>query len=53
MARRRRTRKQKLPQEPVEVMIESLSPEGRGVAHIDDKAIFISGALPGEKVTFI
>ena len=50
---RRRTRKQKLPQEPVEVMIESLSPEGRGVAHIDDKAIFISGALPGEKVTFI
>ena len=53
MARRRRTRKQKLPQEPVEVTIESLSPEGRGVAHIDDKAIFISGALPGEKVTFI
>jgi len=53
MARRRRTRKQKLPLEPVEVMIESLSPEGRGVAHIDDKAIFISGALPGEKVTFI
>ena len=50
---RRRTRKQKLPQEPVEVMIESLSPEGRGVAHIDEKAIFISGALPGEKVTFI
>lgn len=53
MARRRRTRKQKLPQDPVEVTIESLSPEGRGVAHIDDKAIFISGALPGEKVTFI
>ncbi len=50
---RRRTRKQKLPQEPVEATIESLSPEGRGVAHIDDKAIFISGALPGEKVTFI
>ncbi len=50
---RRRTRKQRLPQEPVEVMIESLSPEGRGVAHIDEKAIFISGALPGEKATFI
>jgi len=53
MARRKRTRKQRLPQEPVEVTIESLSPEGRGVAHIDEKAIFISGALPGEKVTFI
>lgn len=50
---RRRSRKQKLPQEPVEVIIESLSPEGRGVAHIDEKAVFISGALPGEKVTFI
>lgn len=50
---RRRTRKQKLPQEPVNAEIESLSHEGRGVAHIDGKAVFISGALPGEKVTFI
>ncbi len=50
---RRRTRKQRLPQEPVEAEIESLSHEGRGVAHIDGKAVFISGALPGEKVTFI
>lgn len=50
---RRRSRKQKLPQDPVLVDIESLSHEGRGVAHIDGKAIFISGALPGEKVTFI
>ena len=53
MARRRRTRKQRLPQEPVEAQIDSLSHEGRGVAHIDGKAVFISGALPGEKVTFI
>ncbi len=53
MARRRRTRKQRLPQEPVEAQIESLSHEGRGVAHIGGKAVFISGALPGEKVTFI
>ena len=53
MARRRRSRKQKLPQEPVTADIESLSHEGRGVAHIDGKAVFISGALPGEKVTFI
>ena len=49
----RRTRKQRLPQEAVEAEIESLSHEGRGVAHIDGKAVFISGALPGEKVTFI
>ena len=53
MARRRRTRKQKLPLEPVNAEIESLSHEGRGVAHIDGKTVFISGALPGEKVTFM
>lgn len=50
---RRRTRKQRLPQDPVEAEIESLSHEGRGVAHIDGKAVFVSGALPSEKVTFI
>ncbi|MCF8186741.1 MAG: 23S rRNA (uracil(1939)-C(5))-methyltransferase RlmD [Sulfuritalea sp.] len=32
--------------------IESLDQEGRGVAHVDGKAIFIDGALPTEKVTF-
>jgi len=50
---RRRSRKQKLPQDPVQAEIESLSHEGRGVAHIDGKTIFISGALPDEKVTFM
>jgi len=49
----RRSRKQRLPQEPFPATIDSLSHEGRGVAHIDGKATFISGALPGEKITFI
>lgn len=32
--------------------IESLDHEGRGVAHVDGKAIFIEGALPGELVEY-
>ena len=32
--------------------IESLDQEGRGVAHVDGKAIFIEGALPGELVEY-
>jgi len=32
--------------------IESLSHEGLGVAHVDGKAVFIEGALPGEQVRF-
>ncbi len=50
MARRRR---KKLPTEPVAVTIESLSHDGRGVAHIDGKTLFIHGALPDEDVEFI
>lgn len=33
--------------------IESLDHEGRGVAHVDGKAIFIEGALPGEFVDYV
>lgn len=33
-----------------ELEIESLSHEGRGVAHLEEKVIFVSGALPSEKV---
>ena len=32
--------------------IESLDREGRGVAHVDGKAIFVDGALPGERVEY-
>ena len=32
--------------------IESLDQEGRGVAHVDGKAIFIEGALIGERVGY-
>jgi 23S rRNA (uracil1939-C5)-methyltransferase len=32
--------------------IESLDGEGRGVAHVDGKALFIEGALPRERVEY-
>ncbi len=37
---------------PVELTIDRLSHEGRGIAHRDDgKIVFVDGALPGEQVT--
>jgi 23S rRNA (uracil1939-C5)-methyltransferase len=41
---------QRLPDPIQEVGVESLGHDGRGVAHIGGKAVFIDGALPGEKV---
>ena len=35
------------------VVIESLDREGRGIAHVEGKAIFIEGGLPGETVTYV
>ena len=53
MARRRIRRKKKIPEGSVTVTIESLSHDGRGVAHVDGKVVFIDEALPNEEVEFI
>src|SRR5450830_927152 len=37
----------------IHAVIESLDQEGRGVAHVEGKTIFIDGALPGEVVTYL
>ncbi len=42
--------KRKLPREPVTATIESLSPDGRGITRISGKAVFVDGALAGERV---
>lgn len=49
MAKRYR-RKKAIPKEPVEITIDSLSHEGRGVGKIDGKTVFVDGALPDEVV---
>jgi 23S rRNA (uracil1939-C5)-methyltransferase len=48
----KRPNRKPLPQTPVETAIESFAHDGRGVAHVGGKAVFIDGALPGERVTF-
>lgn len=46
MARRKR-------REPEVALIESATHDGRGVAAMDGKKVFVAGALPGEEVEFI
>ena len=50
--KRRRRRKSRLPEESIEVEITAMSNEGRGIAHVDDRTIFIDQALVGERVLF-
>lgn len=45
MTRRRR-------REPETALITSVTHDGRGIAAIEGKKVFVSGALPGEKVRF-
>ena len=50
--KRRRRRKSRLPEELVEVEVVALSNEGRGIAHVDERTVFIDQALTGERVRF-
>ncbi len=47
-----RSRRKKLPAEPMQAHIESLSQDGRGVTRVAEKTVFVHGALPGEEVEF-
>lgn len=47
---RKNGRRRGPPKPPAELHIESLSHDGRGVARAGGKAVFVSGALPGERV---
>jgi len=45
----RKRRSRKLP-EPQQVIIDAMSHEGRGIAHVNGKTVFVFGALEGERV---
>lgn len=47
---RRRNKAKDLP--PAEASVTDLDHDGRGVGRVDDKVVFVEGALPGERVRF-
>jgi 23S rRNA (uracil1939-C5)-methyltransferase len=49
----RRNRKQRLPAPVERISVESLAHDGRGVARVEGKTVFIEGALAGEQVGFV
>lgn len=48
--RHARRKRQKLPEQAIEISIQRLSHDGRGVSSIDGKIAFVEGALSGERV---
>ena len=45
-----RRQARRLPAAPVLLEITDLGHDGRGVGRVEDKAVFVHGALPGEQV---
>lgn len=45
-------RRRQKPLQEHEATVESLSHDGKGICRIEGKAIFVSGALPGERIRF-